>query len=64
MDELTYQRIKKGEYVNFSKLIPRDKIVAEEDQRLEMVICGGHTFYVPVNEGPTVNGFAHWEQAF
>ena len=50
--------------MDFSKLIPRDKIVAEEDQRLEMVICGGRTFYVPVNEGSTVNGFAHWEQVF
>ena len=63
VDELTYQRIKKGEYVDFSKLIARDKIVTEEDQRLEMVIHGGCTFYVPVNESPTVNGFAHWEQA-
>ena len=64
IDEGLYAKIKNGEYVDFSKLVPRDKIIAEEDQHLEMIIQGGRTFYIPVSEGANINGFAKWEQAF
>ena len=39
-------------------------VLAEEDQRLEMVIRGGHTFYVPVKESTAISSFGKWEQAF
>ena len=37
VDEATRVKIGNGEYVDFSKLMPRDKIQAEEDMRMEMV---------------------------
>ena len=64
VDEVTYTKIIEGKYVDFGKLIPWDKVIVEEDQRLEMVIRGGCTFWVPPNEGTNINGFAKWEQAF
>ena len=41
VDEITYTKIIEGKYVNFGKLIPKDRETVEEDQRLEMVIRGG-----------------------
>ena len=64
VDETTYMKIQKGEYVDFSKLIPRDQVLVEEDQRLEIVIRGGRTYYVPVSEGTNITSFQRWEQAF
>ena len=64
VDELTQSKIIQGEYIDFSKLIPRDKILAEEDSRLELVIKNGRTFWSPVSETVTINCFSRWEQAF
>ena len=64
LDDPTIGKIVNGEYVDFGKLVPRDKILTEEDGRLEMVIRGGRTFWVPVNEGVNISGFTRWEQAF
>ena len=36
----------------------------EEDNRLELVIKDGKTFWMPVSESITINGFSRWEQAF
>ena len=57
-------KIQKGEYIDFSKLIPRDKVVVEEDSRLELVVRNGRTFWTPVTPGVTINNFQRWEQAF
>ena len=64
VDINTVEKIKKGDYLDFGKLIPRDRILAEEDQRLEMVIRGNKTYYVPVNETTSITSYAKWEQAF
>ena len=64
LDETTIIKIKSGDYVDFSKLVPRDRVLAEEDQCLEMVLRGGRTFYVPVNDGLSISSFYKWEQAF
>ena len=58
------KKIKKGEYVDFSNLVPHDRVAVEDEQRLEMLIKGGRTFYIPVNDCPNINSFAQWEQAF
>ena len=54
------------EYVDFAKLIPKDKITAEEDHRMEMINKGGMSYWVPVAncETTTISGFGKWEQAF
>ena len=46
LDETTITKIKSGDYVDFSKLVPRDRVLAEEDQYLEMVLRGGRTFFM------------------
>ena len=64
LEDTLVSKIKRGDYVDFSKLIPKDRILSEEDQRPEMVIRGGRTFYVPVNDSPSITSFQMWEQAF
>ena len=64
VDELTRAKIIKGEYVDFSKLLPKDRILVEEDGRMELVIRNGKTYWTPVSEGISINNFNRWEQAF
>ena len=64
IDQLTQEKIQSGEYVDFSKLISKDKILLEEDGRLELVIRNGKTFWSPVSETVTISNFVRWEQAF
>ena len=64
VDEVTIGKIQKSEYIDFSKLIPRDRATSQDDQRLELVIRGGRSFYVPVTETPNITSYNKWEQAF
>ena len=65
IDESMQQKIVRGEYIDFGKLLPRDKIISsEEDNRLELVIRNGKTIWLPVSESVTINNFSKWEQAF
>ena len=45
LDESTRKKIINGEYVDFSKLMPKDRISLEEDHRMEMVSRGGMSFW-------------------
>ena len=64
LDENIIKKIKAGDYVDFAKLIPKDKIVAEEETELKMVFREGKTYYVPVKDTQAITGFGRWEQAF
>ena len=64
VNETTKTKIIKGEYVDFGKLLLRDCILAEGDSRLELVVRNGKTFWMPVSELVSINGFSKWEQAF
>ena len=64
LDEMTINKIKNGDYVDFGKLIPHDRVLIEEDQRLEMVMRGGKAYYIPIHEMTNISNFHHWEQAF
>ena len=64
IEESTYNKIVKGEYVDFGKLLPRDRALAEEDGRMQLVIRGGQSFWTPVSDAVHINGFGKWEQAF
>ena len=55
VDQVTQNKIIRGEYMDFGKLLPRDKIVAEEDGRLELVVRNGKTFWMPVSETVAIN---------
>ena len=62
--QTTREKIARGKYVDFGKLLPKDRILAEEDDCLELVIKQGRTFWSPVSESVTINGYNRWEQAF
>ena len=64
VDELTKAKIVKGKCIDFSKLLPRDMIATEEDGRMELIIKNGKTYWTPVTETVSINGFSKWEQAF
>ena len=64
VDESTKQKIMKGEYIDFSKLIGKDRIADEEGAKYQMLFQGGRQFWAPVNEGTYINSFNRWEQAF
>ena len=64
VDEATQVKIVKGEYVDFGKLLPKDKILAEEDGHMELIMKNGRTFWSPVSETISINNFGRWEQAF
>ena len=67
VDESLRHKIINHEYVDFARLLPKDKISAAEDNRMELVSKGGSTFFVPVADHEVaggINGFNHWEQAF
>ena len=60
------EKIYKGEYVDFSRLLPKDKVF-HDDGRLEIVNRGGQTYFVPMMErdnNATISNFSKWEQAF
>ena len=64
LDSQIIDCIQRGDYIDFSKLIPKDKIMMEEDQRLEMIIRNGRMYYIPVTESMNITNFQRWEQAF
>ena len=64
IDEITQTKIVRGDYVDFNKLIPRDKFMNDGDMKLELVVRNGKTFWAPVTEIVSINSFAKWEQAF
>ena len=64
LDETTIEKIGCGEYMVFRKLLPRDKVIAEENCRFEMIIKNSKTFWVPASNSVSINPYAHrWEQA-
>ena len=58
VDEGTRAKIVRGEYIDFSKLLPKDRILTEEDGRMELIVKNGRTYWAPVNEAVSINGFA------
>ena len=44
VDCATKTKIIEGQYVDFAKLIPKDRVIAEEDNWVQLVIKGGNTF--------------------
>ena len=65
LDEGTMERIGRGEYIDFAKLLPKDRVAALEDEgKMELVLRQGKSFWVPVNTGVAINNFGKWEQAF
>ena len=66
VDEATKRKIITGDYVDFSKLIPRNKVSAEDNHRMEIVNYSGQTFWIPASDrnAVVISNFIRWEQAF
>ena len=64
LDDATISKIQMGKYVDFAKLLPKDRVKMEEETELKMIMKGGQTFYVPVHDGTTIASFGKWETAF
>ena len=64
VDGATQTKIINGEYVDFAKLIPKDKIFEIEDNRLQQYFRDGQTYFAPAPSGEHITSFAKWERAF
>ena len=66
IDKVLKQKIVANEYVDFARLIAKDKITRNDqnETKMELVTRGGSTFFVPANEHANLTSFAKWEQAF
>ena len=60
------RRIILGEYIDLARLLPRDSIQGEEDQRMEMVNRGGLSYWVPISDrnSSSISNIVKWEEAF
>ena len=65
LDEAIQRKIVRGEYIDLARLLPRDKIVDEEDDAMQIVIKDGQTFWKPAkncgHDVQVVNSIYKWE---
>ena len=65
IDATLRSKIIQGHYVDFTKLVLRDWVLTEEDNRIHLVMKGGGTFFVPANDCSTnITNVHKWDQAF
>ena len=68
LEDSMIKRIQSFEYVDFSKLLPRDRLAREGDNNLvEIVNKDGHTYLAPSTADKNhtaITSFGKWEQAF
>ena len=66
LDDSLKHKIQAFEYVDFARLISKNKSLRDEErQRLEIVNKNGMSFLSPVAEGNImINSYGKWEQAF
>ena len=64
IDQALEEEICQGNYIDFAKLLPRDRILSDDESKLELVIKNGKTFWSPMSDTVTISNFQRWEQAF
>ena len=64
VDETLRKHIHAFEYVDFSKLLSKNRVYKDEDQRLEIVNHNGMTFLSRVADNIQISSYIKWEQAF
>ena len=69
LDDATIKRIINHEFVDFGKLLPRDRLRVEDEgeQRMELVNKNGMTYWSPISNrdlGGLITSFGKWETAF
>ena len=67
IDDSIKDKIKRGEFIDLAKLLPKDQSV-DDDHRMELVFKGGQTYFMPVSErentANAITNYHKWEQAF
>ena len=69
IDEGIKRKVINGEYVDFARLLPRDRVESQDNKRMELVVKDGQVWYEPVsrisqNGSSGINSYIKWEQAF
>ena len=64
LEESIRDKIITGKYIDFAKLIPRDRIQDVEDGTMKMIVRNGQTLYIPYRDDSPISSFSKWEQAF
>ena len=66
VDEHLFNKIINHEYVDFSRLIPKDKVLEEDFGGMELIHKAGRTIFTPYvdRDATTISSFNRWEQAF
>ena len=64
IDENMQSRIIRGEYIDFGKLLPKDRVTPDNEGRMELTMKNGHAYWSPVMDTVAINGFSWWKQGF
>ena len=66
VDSALQQGIIDFEYIDFARLLPKDRVTKMDDHRYELVVKGGNTYFSPIaeRENTIISNFSRWEQAF
>ena len=62
VDNATRSKIINGEYVDFARLLPRDRLSDNDDKRMELVNRNGYSYWIPAErDGGSITSFYRWE---
>ena len=65
IDSSLRDKIKRGNYIDFVKLLPKEHASNFDEPKLEIVQRAGQTFFVPSEcDSVNISNFGRWEQAF
>ena len=64
VDMTTKAKIVNHEYVDFGKLIPKDRVMVEDENKIQWVIRQGIPCCIPQVDSTGVTSYYKWEQAF
>ena len=63
LDETLKAKIIANQYVDFSKLLNRDRS-EDENQKMTLVNRGGLSYWIPLEKSNSIGNYVKWEQAF
>ena len=66
LDENIKRKIVQHEYIDIARLLPRDHVKVENDNRLEMINQNSRTYWVPYSDRDNlaITSYNQWDQAF
>ena len=66
VDDVLVKKIVNHEYVDFARLLPRDKVGEVEDHRMELINRNGMSYWAPISDRETgvISSYPKWELAF